>query len=38
LSDAVESLRRTMGDQAFDEAWESGRAMPIEQVMDQLAA
>jgi predicted ATPase/class 3 adenylate cyclase len=38
LADAVESLRRTMGDQAFDAAWESGRAMPIEQVMDQLAA
>src|SRR5215207_1716098 len=38
LADAVESLRRTMGDQAFDAAWESGRAMPIELVMDQLAA
>jgi predicted ATPase/class 3 adenylate cyclase len=38
LADAVESLRRTMGNQAFDAAWESGRAMPIDQVMDQVAA
>ncbi len=38
LADAVASLRSTMGDQAFDAAWESGRAMPIDQVMDQIAA
>jgi hypothetical protein len=38
LADAVASLRSTMGDQAFDAAWESGRAMPIDQVMDQVAA
>jgi predicted ATPase/class 3 adenylate cyclase len=37
LADAVESLRTTMGDQAFDAAWESGRAMPIDEIMDQIA-
>jgi tetratricopeptide (TPR) repeat protein len=37
LADAVESLRSTMGDQAFDAAWESGKAMPIDLVMDRIA-
>ena len=26
-----------MGDEAFDAAWQSGWAMPIDQVMDQIA-
>jgi predicted ATPase/class 3 adenylate cyclase len=38
LADDVASLRSTMGDQAFEAAWESGRTMPIDQVMDQIAA
>jgi predicted ATPase/class 3 adenylate cyclase/Tfp pilus assembly protein PilF len=38
LAAAVVSLRSTMGDQAFDAAWEFGRAMPIDQVMDEIAA
>jgi predicted ATPase/class 3 adenylate cyclase len=38
LAEAVPSLRRTMGDKAFDAAWQSGWAMPIDQVMDQVAA
>src|SRR3712207_3953445 len=38
LADAVSSLRSKMGDQAFHAAWESGRAMPIDQVMDEIAA
>jgi tetratricopeptide (TPR) repeat protein len=38
LEEAVESLRSTMGDEAFDAAWQSGWAMAIDQVMDQIAA
>ena len=38
LAEAMSSLRSTMGDQAFDAAWQSGWAMPIDQVMDQIAA
>ena len=38
LADAVESLRSTLGGPVFAAAWESGRAMPIDQVMDQIAA
>src|SRR5215213_2694813 len=38
LAEAVASLRSTMGDQAFNAAWESGRTMPIDLVMDQIAA
>jgi predicted ATPase/Tfp pilus assembly protein PilF len=38
LTDVVASLRSAMGDQAFDAAWQSGWAMPIDQVMDQIAA
>jgi predicted ATPase/class 3 adenylate cyclase/Tfp pilus assembly protein PilF len=35
LADAVASLRSMMGDEAFDAAWQSGWAMPIDQVIDQ---
>ncbi len=35
---AVDSLRSTMGDQAFDAAWQSGIAMPIDEVLDRIAA
>jgi tetratricopeptide (TPR) repeat protein len=38
LTDVVASLRNTMGDEAFDAAWQSGWAMPIDEVMDQIAA
>jgi predicted ATPase/class 3 adenylate cyclase len=38
LKEAVASLRSTMGDEAFDAAWQSGWAMAIDQVMDQIAA
>jgi predicted ATPase/class 3 adenylate cyclase len=38
LADAVESLRSTMGEEVFEAAWQSGRAMAIDQVMDQIAA
>jgi hypothetical protein len=38
LEEAVASLRSTMGDEAFDAAWQSGWAMAIDQVMDQIAA
>jgi predicted ATPase len=38
LADAVAALRSTMGDEAFEAAWQSGRAMAIDQVMDQIAA
>ena len=38
LADTVEALRNTLGDLVFSAAWESGRAMPIEQVMDRIAA
>jgi hypothetical protein len=38
LADAVASLRSTMGDEAFEVAWQSGWAMPIDQVMDRIAA
>ncbi|MCD6056913.1 MAG: adenylate/guanylate cyclase protein [Thermomicrobiales bacterium] len=38
LAEAVDSLRSTMGDEAFEAAWHSGRAMAIDQVMDQIAA
>ena len=38
LADAVASLRSTMGDEAFDAAWQSGWTMPIDRVMDQIAA
>ena len=35
LTEEVASLRSTMGDEAFDAAWQSGWAMPIDQVIDQ---
>ena len=38
LAEAVDSLRSTMGDEVFEAAWQSGRAMAIDQVMDQIAA
>jgi predicted ATPase/class 3 adenylate cyclase len=38
LAEAVDSLRSTMGDEAFEVAWQSGWAMAIDQVMDQIAA
>jgi tetratricopeptide (TPR) repeat protein len=38
LAEAMSSLRSTMGDQAFNAAWQSGWAMPIDQIMDQIAA
>jgi tetratricopeptide (TPR) repeat protein len=38
LAEAVAVLRSTMGEQTFDVAWQSGWAMPIEQVMDRIAA
>jgi predicted ATPase len=38
LAEAVTALRSTLGDEAFDTAWQSGWAMPIDQVMDQIAA
>ena len=38
LEEAVASLRSTMGDEAFDAAWQSGWTMAIDQVMDQIAA
>ena len=38
LAEAVAALRRRMGDEAFDTAWQSGWAMPIDQVMDPIAA
>ncbi|HEX2280315.1 MAG TPA: tetratricopeptide repeat protein [Thermomicrobiales bacterium] len=38
LADAVESLRSTLGGPVFAAAWESGRSMPIDLVMDQIAA
>ncbi|HEX5992547.1 MAG TPA: tetratricopeptide repeat protein [Thermomicrobiales bacterium] len=38
LAEAVTLLRSTMGDEAFEAAWQSGWAMAIDQIMDQIAA
>ena len=38
LAEAAMSLRSTMGDEAFEAAWQSGSAMAIDQVLDQIAA
>jgi hypothetical protein len=38
LADALASLRSTLGDEAFEVAWQSGWVMAIDQVMDQIAA
>jgi predicted ATPase len=38
LEEAVASLQSTLGDEAFEAAWQSGRTMPIDQVIDQIAA
>jgi hypothetical protein len=38
LAEAVASLRRTMSDEAFETAWQSGWTMAIDQLMDQIAA
>ena len=37
LDEAVATLRKTMGDTAFDAAWQIGRAMPIDDVIDHIA-
>jgi predicted ATPase/class 3 adenylate cyclase/Tfp pilus assembly protein PilF len=37
LEEATQGLRRTLGDASFDTAWQSGRSMPIDEIIDQIA-